>query len=498
MAAQAPAAWAPVARATVMARVRVMALAKGLPVKPVLALTVMALAALGGQASAAPLRVAAGAPLPPLAPGDEIVLEAGRHAGPWRIDVPHVTLRADASAVLDGGGQGSALTLAAPGVRVLGLHVVGVGPDTDLYAPDAAFRLASCDGCVLEDVSAGEPGAGVSAALWVEDASDVAVRGLVAYGSGAGPGVTSFHADGLTLERVRLEGFLDGLYLERSDALRVTDALLLGSGRYGVHLMFNRGAQLERVRASDGGVGSAIMYGRDTVLRDVTFTDHRGPMAFGLLVQEERDARIEGATLRGNTIGLLAVAAPGLVVHGADIDANGFGALLQRLPAAFDTADAELDTRLRIEASHFRRNAFDLALDDDRAAVRVHGNAYDRAPPLDFDGDGTLDLQHVVGTSLGALAARLPDLSLLAFGPAMVLWEALEARVPGARFGMLADPVPRAGPQPPASGINPTWFLALLPLVGSAWALRPMRSIAPGAAPGADASPRTEREGGRA
>ena len=431
-------------------------------------------------AEAATLRVLPGEPLPTHAVGDELVLTAGRHTGPWQIDVPDVTLRAEPGATLDGGGVGSALTLAAPGIRVVGLHVVGVGPDGDLYAPDAAFRLEHCHGCRLEGVRAGAPGDGVSAALWIEASDDVRVVGLHAFGSGVGPGATTFEAPGLVLERVRLEGFLDGMYLERSDGLRVLDAVLLGSVRYGVHLMFNRGALLERVRAADGGVGSAVMYGRGTELREVVFEGHTGPMAFGLLVQEERDVRIEGATLRGNTIGLLAVAAPGLVLTGADVDANGFGAVLQRLPAAFDARDADLDTTLSIEASRFRRNAFDLALDDDGADVALRGNAYDRAPPLDLDGDGTLDAPFVVGTSLGALAARVPDVSLLAFGPAMVLWEAFESRVPGVRFGLLVDPSPRAGASEPSERAALTWLLALLPAAGAAWALRPTWAPAAG------------------
>ena len=442
----------------------------------VLAGTVAALDPLAAGTDVAATRfheLAAGAPLPALLPGDELVLTPGHHAGPWRIDVPNVTLRAAPGARLDGDGRGSALTLAAPGITVVGLEVRGVGPDGDLYAPDAAFRLDGCHGCRLVDVRAGAFADGVSAALWVEASEGVRVAGLRATGSGAGPGVTSYEAPGLTLEDVRLTGFLDGLYLERSDGLLVRSAELIGSGRYGVHLMFNRSARLEDVRAVDGGVGSAVMYGRDTVLRDVVFEGHAGPMAFGLLVQEERDALVERATLRGNTIGLLAVAAPGLVLRGADFDANGFGAVLQRLPAAFDSGDPELETALTVEASRFRRNAFDVALDDDRAAVTLQGNAFDRAAPLDLDGDGTLDAPFVAGTSLAALAARVPDVSLLAFGPAMVLWEAFEARVPGARFGMLVDHAPRAESVERSEHATLTWLLLLLPLAGSAWALRP-------------------------
>lgn len=322
----------------------------------------------------------------------------------------------------------------------------------------------------------------VTAALRVEASDDVSVVGLRATGGGVGPGVTSYEADRLRLEHLALDGFLDGLYLERSHGLTVLDTTVLASQRYGVHLMFNRGALVERVVAEGGGVGSAIMYGSGTTLRDAVLRGHGGAMAFGLLVQEERDARIERATLLGNTIGLLVVAAPGLEIVDASLVANGFGVLLQRLPAAFDRLDPDDETAIRISGSRFERNAFDVALDDDRADVRLRGNAYDRAPPLDLSGDGRLATPHLAGSSLATLAARVPDVSLLAFGPAMLLWEGLEARVPGVRFGMLVDPAPRlASALDGAAGRDPrdgddrdraaTAALLLLPLLGAGRAL---------------------------
>jgi len=432
--------------------------------------------AVAAAAAASAHHVHPGEPLPTLAPGDLVTLAAGHHQGPWLVSVADVTLSAEPGAVLDGGGSGSALTLSAPGIRVEGLWVRNVGSNADLYTPDAAFALDGCDGCSLQRVGAGAPGDGVSAALRIEASADVVVDTLRAYGSGFGPGVTSYQAAGLDLATLELTGFLDGLYLERSDDLQVRDATINDSKRYGVHLMFNRGSRLHHVRVVGGAVGSAIMYGRDTLVSDFVAAQHVGPMAFGLLVQEERESRVERATLSGNTIGLLAVAATGLQVDDSDFVGNGFGVLLQRLPAAFDELDAGDDTSLVISASRFLRNAFDVALDDERADVRVHGNAYDRAAALDLDGDGWLDLSHVVGTSLAALAARVPDVSLLAFGPALVLWEGLEARVPGVRFSMLADPAPRrydptTSAQSPERRRSTFVLLAALPLLGSARAL---------------------------
>jgi nitrous oxidase accessory protein len=451
-----------------------MSRAAGAPMAPVALLALLALLACAlGQAAAAEIRVLPGEALPALAPGDVVVLAPGRHEGPWRVTVQGVTLRAEPGAVLDGLGLGSALELRAPGITVEGLTVTGVGPERDLYEPDAAAYLHGCHGCEVRGLRAH----GVTAGFRVQDSDDVVIAGADMSGDGRGPGVTAYYAPGLRVEDVTLHGFLDGVYLERSDDLRVQRATITGSQRYGVHLMFSAGGVVEQVVAQGGGVGSAVMYGRATVLRDARFEGHGGPMAFGLLVQEEANVVIERVELARNTIGLLAIRAPGLEVRDVDFDANGFGALLKRVPATWRSSVDDGPTTLRIVDSRFRRNAFDLAVDDDEADVHVAGNAYDRAPPLDLGGDGVLDAPHVVGASLAALAARVPDVSLMAFGPSIALWEAVEARVPGARWSTLADMRPRAEATVRDARARWTWaLLAPLALGAIAAASRPRGS----------------------
>lgn len=400
-------------------------------------------ALMAAPVAAREVAIAAGEPLPALQPGDVLVLGAGVHPGPWLVDVADVTLRG-AGAVLDGGGTGSALTLTAPGIVVDGLSIVGVGPVADLYAPDAAVAAFGCHGCALVGVSA--PGA--TTAVRIEDARGARIEGLVASGDGRGPGVTAYEAPGLQVQGGRLSGFLDGLYLERADGGRVADATVERSVRYGLHAMFTVGVELVGNRVVDGGVGSAVMYGRGARIEGNLLAGHRAPMAFGLLLQEEADARVLGNEVRGNAVGLLLVAAPGTRVEGGVIEDNGVGALLQRPPVAGATASS-----VAIAGAAFAGNAADVAVDDPDAALALQGNAYDRAPRLDLDRDGVVDVGYVATSAFAARAARQPDLALLAHGPGIALWGRLEAQVPGVRAAAFVDAAPRlAAPAPRAPG----------------------------------------------
>ena len=394
-------------------------------------------------------------PWPTLAPGDEVVLARGTHRGPWTLDVAGVRLRAEVGAVLDGGGAGTALTVTAPGVRLEGLTVTGVGPAADLYAPDAAVALFGADGAVVTDLRAH----GVTAGVHVEGAADVRLAGLDLHGDGRGPGVTAYLSPGLWIEGGRVEGFLDGAYLERADGALVAGLEALGNVRYGLHVMFTAGPTLRGNRVAGGGVGSAVMYGRDARVEDNVMAGHRGPMAFGLLLQEERDALLRDNELAGNTIGLLLVAAAGATLVGNELRGNGIGVLIDRAPPG-SAADA---TTVTLTGHDFRGNAADLAVADDDAALVLRGNAFDRAPPLDLDGDGVLDLPFVATSAFAARAARQPDLMLLAFGPGIALWQRLESGVPGLRAAAFADPAPRL-PAPVQRDAGAGWPAALAAL----------------------------------
>jgi nitrous oxidase accessory protein len=413
------------------------------------------------SAPARTLTLTPGDPLPALQAGDTLQLQAGVHAGPWLIEVDDVHLQALPGAILDGGGEGSALSVYGQRVRVEGLRVQNVGPGVDLYAPDAALRAIGADDLVVVGLEAH----GVSAGVHVEDASRVVLRGLDLRGTGAGPGITTYLTPDLHIEGGSLGGFLDGVYLERVEGGVVRDLRVEGSSRYGLHAMFSRDLLLEGNRVIGGAVGSAVMYGRAARIVGNRFEGHRGPMAFGLLLHEEQGSEVRDNELVGNTIGLLLVAASGAQVLSTTLRGNGVGVLVDRLGAASDAAA----TSVSLAGLTFLGNAADIAVADADAALTLRGNRFDRVPNLDLDGDGVIDLPFVATSAFAAHAARIPDLLLLAFGPGIALWQRLEASVPGVRGASFADPEPRIAPawqREPGAGVAALGLALLLGLAG--------------------------------
>lgn len=359
-----------------------------------------------------------------------MVIEPGRYEGPWVIEAADVLLEGE-GATLVSNGEGSTLVLAEPGIRVEGLTVEGSGPVDDLYTPDAAFWLIDCEDCALVNVKAVNARSGVR----VEGSPGATVT-LGSFSGGAlSPGLTVFDSPGFALSDSAVEGFLDGVYIERSDSATVRGNDFTGAGRYALHAMFSRDTLLEGNTVRGGRVGSAAMYGRGIVVRGNRFEGHVGPLAFGLLLQELEEALVVGNRFEANTVGMLVVSAPDVRIEANDVSGSGFGMLVQRARTGPGSA-------VTVVGNRFRGNVSDIAVDDPDAAMRVHGNQFESASRLDLDADGVSDVPHVPSSSFDVLASRQPDLSLFALSPGVMLWQTAEVSVPALRLAALQDAAP--------------------------------------------------------
>ncbi len=398
-----------------------------------------------------------GQPVPPLSPGSELVLAPGVHRS-LEIQGQDITVRAAPGAVVDAGGKGHGLVVEGKRIRLTGLTVRNTGPNYDFYNPDSAVYFVNCQGCVLEGLRA----RGVVTAVRAEASPGLVVRGVRAVGNRQGPGITLYQCPRARVEQNRLDGFLDNLYVERSDGAVIRRNELVHSFRYGLHLMFSKDVEVDHNHAYRGRVGSAVMYGRRVYLHDNVFEDHVGPLAFGLLSQEQHESRFVRNVLRGNNVGILIVSAVDDLFEDNTIERNGFGVLVLR-------EKNKVSSAARFTGNRFLANVYDLAVDDPKARVELEGNAYDRASRLDLDGDGIADIPYLPSSSYALLASRELDLSLFAFSPGVTLWEEAEKKVPGLRLMTLADPEPRILRVPPGRPALLPLLIAGGVLLGGLW-----------------------------
>ena len=418
--------------------------------------------------------------------GAEIHVPAGTYAGPIVVDRT-VRLIAHGDAVLDGGGRGTVLVIAAPDVTVSGFVIRGSGGQVeDAAGLDVRAAGATVAGNRFEDVYLGVRARAAERLRIVDNEfhgprSDEGALGLdAAHGlHGAvsgGDAISLWDVRDALVRGNRIEGFRDGLYLQYSDEVLV-DTNVFRGGRYAVHAMFGTTLVVFGNRIEGNASGIVLMYTSDVDASRNEIVGQRGTgTGYGLALKDVRGIRaIENVILR-NVVGIRAEGvdreAASAEIVANRISLNDVG--LQLLPSAslVFSRNAFVDNLVQLE----RSGATGAGRNEWTKTGR--GNEWSGYAGFDADGDGVGDLAHREGGVAGQLFAAAPELGLLRHTLAAALisraerWWALgrtDAVVD--RSPMLSAPAPTLASRPTsmADGIGWTGASAvLLAMVGGA------------------------------
>lgn len=310
-------------------------------------------------------------------PGDTIVVTAGVYREP-RIELTRpVVLLGERGAVLDGGGSHEVVTVRADGVTVRGLTIRHVG--TSFTEDRAAIRLDGVRGCVIADNVLLDAFFGVYASR----SSDCVVSGNRIEGraerqTSSGNAIHLFASANFTVAHNRVRGHRDGIYLEFSRHAAIHDNESRDNVRYGLHFMYSDSCEYRGNVFAHNVSGVAVMYSRAVQVLDNRFEDNWGSAAYGLLLKEIKDSRIEGNLFARNTVGLFAEGMDRVTVERNQFLRNGWALRLM--------ADA---TDNRFRHNRFEGNSFDVATNSQASSPSSFAeNYWDGYAGYDLDRDG--------------------------------------------------------------------------------------------------------------
>ena len=242
-------------------------------------------------AGAVPLQVAVDA----AASGDVLRLAPGTHLGPVVVSKA-LALDGEPGAVLKGNGQGSVVTLDAPGAAVRGLTIEGSGMDIDaldsgVLATEAATGAVVEDNAILGNLYGiylhGSQGA---------IARDNRIEGLrEGRTSRSGSGVSVWNAPGAKVIGNAVSFGRDGIFANASknNEFRGNTFSHL---RFAVHYMYTNDSVIADNVSAGNIVGYAIMYSHGlTVTGNVSEYDRDN----GLLLNYANGSEISGNVVRG-------------------------------------------------------------------------------------------------------------------------------------------------------------------------------------------------------
>ena len=231
--------------------------------------------------------------------GSTVSLPPGVYAGGIVIDKP-ITLTGGHDAIIDGGGEGTIITVSAPDVAINGLTLRASGASLD--REDSAISVlaprVSITNNILEDVLFGAflrtaPNSIVSNN--VIGAKDVFI-------ANRGDGIRLWESEQSVVEGNRIEGGRDSVFWF-TDEVVVRDNEVTG-GRYGLHFMYSDGAVVEGNVLSGNSVGAFLMYSRDVTVRGNIMAENHGPSGYGIGFKDMDRVTADGNRFIGNRVGM--------------------------------------------------------------------------------------------------------------------------------------------------------------------------------------------------
>ncbi|MDX1494103.1 MAG: nitrous oxide reductase family maturation protein NosD, partial [Longimicrobiales bacterium] len=351
------------------------------------------------------------------------------------LDKPLVLL-AEPGAVLDGEGERGLMEIRSDSVTVAGftLRDTGLSFTTDR----AAILVDQARFCEIRDNRLKNTFFGI----YLANSGDCLVRDNVLEASAdretrSGNGIHLWYSTRVEIVGNRVEGHRDGVYFEFVEDSRVVENVSTGNVRYGLHFMFSDACAYIGNTFAENGAGVAVMYARDVVMEGNDFRGNLGNAAFGLLLKDITDSRIEANRFQANSVGIHAEGANRVQVRSNDFVRNGWALKIM--------ANSESST---VSGNNFVANTFDVATNSRRSYSDFEGNYWDRYRGYDRDADGVGDVPfHPVRLFSLVVAQNEPAL-ILQRSPLVALLDVAEQVLPVLTPESLADPTPSLTPLP--------------------------------------------------
>jgi nitrous oxidase accessory protein len=309
-------------------------------------------------------------------PGDTIIVESGQYREPPIVVTKPVTILGRGNPVFTGAGNHTVIRVTADGVTIEGLVVERVDPSN--VAEPSAIRLDSVRACrirgnVVRDSFFGIYGSAVTGCL-IENNR---VIGPDRDDQESGNAIHLWSSREVTLHGNRVERHRDGIYLEFVTASQLTDNVSERNRRYGLHFMFSDSCDYRRNQFAENGAGVAVMYSKHVTMIENRFERNRGQAAYGLLLKDISDSRLEGNRFEANTIALYLESATRVTATGNRFASNGWAVRV--------LANSQ-DVGFRGNA--FLGNGFDVTTDSRQGGTEFAENFWDRYRGYDLDRDG--------------------------------------------------------------------------------------------------------------
>ena len=369
------------------------------------------------------------------APGDVLRLSDGAYPGPVTVDRPLI-ITGPRGAVVDGLGEGSVMTIAAPDVTLTGFTVTGSGRvNQDL---DAGVKiLKGADRARIEKLLV----TGNMHGIDVHGGRNATVAGNEIVGTDSarmnerGNGIYVWNSPGTLLENNIIRYGRDGIFSNAS-ADSIYRGNVMRDLRFAVHFMYTRNTEVSGNVSIGNHLGFAIMFSdRAKILNNLSLGDRE----HGLMLNYANNADVTGNLVRGGTRKCLFIYnAHKNLIWNNRFEGCGIGIHF--------TAGSEKNV---LTGNAFVGNREQVRYVGTRNMEWSHegrGNFWSDHPAFDLNGDGIADSFYRPNDLMDQILWSQPAASLLIGSPAVQLVRWSQRDFPATLPGGVRDSAPLMRP----------------------------------------------------
>lgn len=368
-------------------------------------------------------------------PGDVLTLSDGAYLGPVVIDRPLV-ITGPRSAIVDGQGSGSVMTITAPDVRLKGFTVTGSGRVNQEL--DSGVKIEKgADRARVEQLLV----TGNLHGIDVHGGRDVVVAENEIIGTDSprmnerGNGIYVWNSPGTLLQNNSIRFGRDGIFSNASSN-SVYRGNVMRDLRFAVHFMYTRNTEISGNVSIGNHLGFAIMFSNQAkILNNLSLGDRE----HGLMLNYANNADVTGNLVRGGTKKCLFIYnAHKNLIWDNRFDGCGIGIHF--------TAGSEKNV---LSGNAFIANREQVKYVGTRNMEWSHegrGNFWSDHPAFDLNGDGIADSFYRPNDVMDQILWSQPAASLLIGSPAVQLVRWSQRDFPATFPGGVRDSAPLMRP----------------------------------------------------
>ncbi len=362
--------------------------------------------------------------------GDSIIVSAGTYKeGNITVDKP-VFLIGRNQPVLDGENKYEIMTITSDFVIVDGFRFYNSGSSS--YEDIAALRIMQSGHVLIRNNYFQHAFFGIYCQhAYSSTISNNHFQSSATSEITSANGIHCWKSENMLILNNDIRGHRDGIYFEFVTNSTIKGNRSQNNARYGLHFMFSHDNNFVQNEFRDNGAGVAVMYSHGVTMMRNLFADNWGSAAYGILMKDITDSRVEGNLFQRNTSSIHMEGSNRIRITGNLFLQNGWAMQIQ--------ASCTEDT---IRGNNFINNTFDVSTNGSLQLNFFSGNYWDKYEGYDLDRNGTGDIPYRPVSMYSMIVERNPASMILLRSFMSTLMDKAEKVIPSLTPEQLKDELP--------------------------------------------------------